>query len=469
MNPLEIDFQMNVLSTKGVKEKLVNENIPKKRKNDESKVSVETNVLEKKVKGENDSSHDDEDTKKTQDTAAVLFTEGPDKTEDVEEGNVSDSSKHIKKEPTPKARQIRLEQNRKAARESRRRKKVMIEELQRSVIFFSRANTTLKQQNDELHRLLLQAQAKVESIENGREQAKEVGVSAPSTREPNIKVEAGKANNEQAKPSEADPPKQDESNVQTNIPQVEQAQQAVAFAQSQQYAAMAAATQAMYETQKGFPPAAARAAAQTFASGTPVAAPDVSDGKSSSDSAKESAPTVKGLPKENGTTMEEEKTAVSQSIQVTSTSQAPASSTSITMNNQQVPNLNQMGLNPWTFLMSMQQQQVNPQLPGGNNLNYQSFQNALNAFALHQFSTMPQFAAFSSSFPGMQYAPNPALLQQQAQAAFMQQMGQFNVGAPGNGLAPALTLNNSISHPIPTTSSTKDQMQNVTTPSASTS
>ena len=65
-----------------------------------------------------------------------------------------------------KAREIRLEQNRKAARESRRRKKVMIEELQRSVIFFSRANGTLKQQNDELSRLLMQAQTQVAAIEN---------------------------------------------------------------------------------------------------------------------------------------------------------------------------------------------------------------------------------------------------------------------------------------------------------------
>ena len=37
-----------------------------------------------------------------------------------------------------KAREIRLEQNRKASREWRRRKKVLQEELQRSVIFFSR-------------------------------------------------------------------------------------------------------------------------------------------------------------------------------------------------------------------------------------------------------------------------------------------------------------------------------------------
>uniref|UniRef100_A0A7S2R1A2 BZIP domain-containing protein n=1 Tax=Eucampia antarctica TaxID=49252 RepID=A0A7S2R1A2_9STRA len=66
--------------------------------------------------------------------------------------------------PMPKAREIRLEQNRKAARESRRRKKVMIEELQRSVIFFSRANATLKQQNDELQGILFQTQAAIQRV-----------------------------------------------------------------------------------------------------------------------------------------------------------------------------------------------------------------------------------------------------------------------------------------------------------------
>eukprot|EP00535_Pseudo-nitzschia_heimii_P004013 CAMPEP_0197180664 /NCGR_PEP_ID=MMETSP1423-20130617/5195_1 /TAXON_ID=476441 /ORGANISM="Pseudo-nitzschia heimii, Strain UNC1101" /LENGTH=351 /DNA_ID=CAMNT_0042630773 /DNA_START=104 /DNA_END=1159 /DNA_ORIENTATION=+ len=65
-----------------------------------------------------------------------------------------------------KARETRLEQNRKAARESRRRKKVMIEDLQRSVIFFSRANGALKHQNDELTRLFMQAQAQVSVIES---------------------------------------------------------------------------------------------------------------------------------------------------------------------------------------------------------------------------------------------------------------------------------------------------------------
>lgn len=47
-------------------------------------------------------------------------------------------AKRSKKSGTVKTREERLEQNRKAARESRKRKKVLVEELQRSVIFFSR-------------------------------------------------------------------------------------------------------------------------------------------------------------------------------------------------------------------------------------------------------------------------------------------------------------------------------------------
>jgi hypothetical protein len=47
----------------------------------------------------------------------------------------------------------------------------MIEELQRSVIFFSRANSTLKQQNEELSRLLIQGQAQVAAIETGQQPA----------------------------------------------------------------------------------------------------------------------------------------------------------------------------------------------------------------------------------------------------------------------------------------------------------
>ena len=42
----------------------------------------------------------------------------------------------------------------------------MVEDLQRSVTFFSRANGTIKHQNDELTRLLMQAQAQVSVIES---------------------------------------------------------------------------------------------------------------------------------------------------------------------------------------------------------------------------------------------------------------------------------------------------------------
>jgi hypothetical protein len=119
---------------------------------------------------------------------------------------------------THKARKVRLDQNRKAARESRRRKKIMIEELQRSVIFFSRANGALKHQNDELSRLLIQAQAQIASLEDG---------------------------------------KKEESKASASFTNTEQVDGDSAFQQAQ---AQAVATQAIYES-KGFPAAAARAAA----------------------------------------------------------------------------------------------------------------------------------------------------------------------------------------------------------------
>ena len=129
---------------------------------------------------------------------------------------------YLTKVTSPKARAIRLEQNRKAAQESRRRKKVMIEELQRSVIFFSRANSTLKQQNDELTRLLIQAQGRVASIEGGE---KPVQTPSPVAVTPATEKTDGEKN--------------------------------------QQAEAQAVAAQALYESQ-GFPAAAARAAAHTM-------------------------------------------------------------------------------------------------------------------------------------------------------------------------------------------------------------
>ena len=75
-------------------------------------------------------------------------------------------------EPMTQARRKRLEQNRRAARESRRRKKNMVEDLQRSVIFFSKANDALKQRNEELARMLVQAQSKVAAIEKKKKKSK---------------------------------------------------------------------------------------------------------------------------------------------------------------------------------------------------------------------------------------------------------------------------------------------------------
>jgi len=149
---------------------------------------------------------------------------GPTATADQEstkESEASDGLQPLKRAPMTKAREVRLEQNRKAARESRRRKKVMIEELQRSVIFFSRANGTLKQQNDELTRLLVQAQGHITAAEGG----KQSGQTQQDTK------------------------------------------QATESTAQQQAQANAVAQQAMYESQ-GFPAAAARQAAQTMNAGS---------------------------------------------------------------------------------------------------------------------------------------------------------------------------------------------------------
>ena len=126
---------------------------------------------------------------------------------------------------TDKSRKVRLEQNRKAAKESRRRKKVMIEELQRSVIFFSRANGTLKQQNEELMRLILRAKNEVAAQESG------------------TKMEV----NGQPTPT-----------AENVDPVIKSGELMKAFGQAE---ADAVAAQAVFKSQ-GFPTAAARAAAQ---------------------------------------------------------------------------------------------------------------------------------------------------------------------------------------------------------------
>lgn len=63
-------------------------------------------------------------------------------------------------DPVAKKRRERLEQNRISARESRKRKKTMIEELQRTVITLSRENKQLNQTNESIRRQLIELGAK---------------------------------------------------------------------------------------------------------------------------------------------------------------------------------------------------------------------------------------------------------------------------------------------------------------------
>lgn len=64
-----------------------------------------------------------------------------------------------------KKRKERLEQNRISARESRKRKKTMIEELQRTVITLSRENKELNDTNGALRKQLMEIATKVSAVE----------------------------------------------------------------------------------------------------------------------------------------------------------------------------------------------------------------------------------------------------------------------------------------------------------------
>lgn len=136
--------------------------------------------------------------------------------------------------PALQARAHRLEQNRKAAQESRRRKKIMVDELHRSVIFFSRANEALKVKNEELSRLLIRVKAQVEAIERGE--------SVDTSK--NLELEVVNAAASQAVTASAT----DRSEL--------------AFAQE-------VATQAIFESQ-GYTAVAARTAAQTISGRGPT-------------------------------------------------------------------------------------------------------------------------------------------------------------------------------------------------------
>lgn len=67
-------------------------------------------------------------------------------------------------EAKTRKRKERLEQNRISARESRKRKKTMIEELQRTVITLSRENKDLNERNETLRRQLMEIGGKVRTV-----------------------------------------------------------------------------------------------------------------------------------------------------------------------------------------------------------------------------------------------------------------------------------------------------------------
>jgi hypothetical protein len=107
-------------------------------------------------------------------------------------GGASHPASFGSKKRTPEqSRTLRLAQNRKAARESRRRKKTLVEELQRSLVFFSRTNAGLKQQNDELTRRLLESHAilakmgePVPSLKAGKNRVPSIDTPSPALEAP---------------------------------------------------------------------------------------------------------------------------------------------------------------------------------------------------------------------------------------------------------------------------------------------
>jgi hypothetical protein len=134
---------------------------------DESSRNITTSTSESNLSNNNDDAIQQTAASTTTDetqTKIMKMTPKDDKYQ--QQLSVINSTKRVTTKTPNKARETRLEQNRKAARESRRRKKVMVEDLQRSVIFFSRANGTIKHQNDELTRFLMQAQAQASVIES---------------------------------------------------------------------------------------------------------------------------------------------------------------------------------------------------------------------------------------------------------------------------------------------------------------
>ena len=157
------------------------------------------------------------------------------------------------------ARARRLEQNRKAAIESRRRKKVMVAELQRSVTFYTKANENLKKANEELEKSLMIAKQKLlgQKDDNDQSVAASGGLKTP---EEERSVE-GKSSPEEA-------PKIEQQTVPITVDApVSTAQQIASFQPPVNVSvadqANLTAMQAVYENM-GYPTATARSVAGLF-------------------------------------------------------------------------------------------------------------------------------------------------------------------------------------------------------------
>ena len=166
-------------------------------------------------------------------------------------------------------REKRLGQNRMAAVESRRRKKHMIEELQRSVQYYSRANSSLKSQNADLERELLLAKHSVLINRSKTVQSKRPGgdtVSAANIAPRNDaaqKLPALKAPTQQVLSSEQQPIMSHGGSLCVPSSIMAYGSKVDMDEQSQQAQAQFAATQALY-TSMGYPAGAARFAASTL-------------------------------------------------------------------------------------------------------------------------------------------------------------------------------------------------------------
>ena len=127
-----------------------------KSENFQKRVKTYQNVR----KASNDAKHDKHKSSQPQDTPLQSQRPTMSDTEEIAAAAAEEAIAETEEERSRK-RKERLEQNRLSARESRKRKKQMIEELQRTVITLSRDNKELNDKNEQLRRQLMDIGTKV--------------------------------------------------------------------------------------------------------------------------------------------------------------------------------------------------------------------------------------------------------------------------------------------------------------------